>query len=271
MGCIRSTIQLLAVTLAWQVVLTMSEAMDVVASTTKEDESFVDNFWQSVDRAPSSPNNSLEWMTESIEIFPSTTTSLRKRSSLQTKHKEHVDDFHWPSASEVRHRMIMRCKPEQEQEDCLSELLQKNPNRIKIVHDLKAIHAFSIEVDTETRDNLFADNFELHRDYIRTPLVVREESTVGDARNLKKGQTESWGFEAVRARQVWSTFGVKGRGVKVCILDTGVDASHEDFEDLTMNGYQGNDAVDPWYEDNRGHGTHITGIIAASNNDLGTV
>jgi hypothetical protein len=295
---IRLKMQLLTVPLVWQVALVTFGATGVAVATTLEDESFIDNFWHSVDQAPSASNNSLEWMTKDNQIFPSTPTlsksldfmtediefsrstptlseetkpSLRKRSSLQTNQKEHVDDSHWPSTAEERHRLVLRCKREKSQDDCLSELLQISPNRIKIVHDLKAVHAISIEVDTETRDALFADNYELHRDYIRTPLIAREMFTVGDARKLQKGQTVSWGVEAVRARQVWDEYGVRGRGVKVCILDTGVDASHEDFEGVTMNGYQGNDSVSPWNEDLRGHGTHITGIIAASDNNIGTV
>jgi hypothetical protein len=268
-SCIWSAIHLTTVTCAWQVLWMSTGAINVAATKTKEEKSFVDKFWQSVDQAPTTPSTSLEWMTEINEIPSTTPTSLRKRSSLQTEQKEHVNDFHWPSTAEERHRMIIRCKPEQEHDDCLSELSQLN--RIKIVHDLKPIHAVSIEVDTETRDSLFADDFELYRDYVRTPLILRQESTVGDARSLNEGQTESWGWEAVRAKQVWDAYGVRGRGVKVCILDTGVDASHEDFAGVTMNGYEANDAVSPWYEDSRGHGTHITGIIAASNNNLGTV
>lgn len=157
----------------------------------------------------------------------------------------------------------------------MSELFSKNTrnrDRIKIVHNLKSIHAISIEIDSETRDVLFAENFELHRDFERTPLRVREEPMVGETRSLQKEhQTYGWGWETVRARQVWDVYGVRGRGVKVCILDTGLDSSHEDFEGLTMDGYQGDEAVSPWYEDQRGHGTHITGIIAATDNDLGTV
>lgn len=169
---------------------------------------------------------------------------------------------------------MIRCRQEQNQEDCLSDLFTKNSvnrDRIKILHNLKSIHAISIEVDSETRDTLFAENFELHRDFERTPLRVREEPMVGETRSLQESQTESWGLEAVRARQVWDVFGVRGRGVKVCILDTGLDSSHEDFEGLSMDGYQGDEAVSPWYDDRRGHGTHITGIIAATDNDIGTV
>jgi Subtilase family len=252
----------------------------LAATITNNEEFIVDQFWQSVDEETFTPNSSLEWLMEREERIKFSETSpsaslsdsLTTRSLLRTKQKEHVDDFHWPASNEETHRLLIRCKADQDQEDCVSGLFRKiNRDRIKIVHNLKTIHAISIEVDSETRDTLFADDLELHRDFERTPLVWSEDPTEGEARHLQEGQQESWALKVVRAREVWDVFGVRGRGAKVCLLDTGVDASHEDFEDLSIDGYEGDEAVAPWYEDRRGHGTHITGIIAASDNNLGTV
>jgi serine protease AprX len=67
----------------------------------------------------------------------------------------------------------------------------------------------------------------------------------------------------IRAPRVWDA-GFTGRGVKIAILDTGLDGRHPDFLDRVI-GYRdflAPDATTP--EDPNGHGTHVAGIAAGS-------
>jgi subtilisin len=57
-----------------------------------------------------------------------------------------------------------------------------------------------------------------------------------------------------------------GNGIKVGILDTGIDTSHED---LTVKGGISFVPDVTSYNDDNGHGTHVAGIIAAKNNNIG--
>ncbi|MEK7540346.1 MAG: S8 family serine peptidase, partial [Patescibacteria group bacterium] len=110
-------------------------------------------------------------------------------------------------------------------------------------------------------------------------------------------QEESWGFTEVNAGTAASTNGATGSGKIVAVVDTGVDYNHEDLDannwvnsdevdgdndDDDGNGYAddvyGYDFIGSMYtavtpdsdpQDEHGHGTHVSGTIAAENNTTG--
>eukprot|EP00539_Tryblionella_compressa_P004863 CAMPEP_0178768380 /NCGR_PEP_ID=MMETSP0744-20121128/20207_1 /TAXON_ID=913974 /ORGANISM="Nitzschia punctata, Strain CCMP561" /LENGTH=555 /DNA_ID=CAMNT_0020424445 /DNA_START=225 /DNA_END=1889 /DNA_ORIENTATION=- len=263
-----------------------SSGMRVVAA--EKAGSDTDLFWQSVDEETDTPSLYNSFRLAGVESTKERAAQQRQPAShgrmLRRNRKEHLADFHWPAKAtqEERHRLVIHCQKDQSQDDCLSAILStpsihgRNDNNIKVIQNLATIHAISIEVDTQTRDDLFTDNFELHRDFERKPLVV--EGSMGYPptrdRSLQEESTEqeyTWGMEMIRARKVWDEFGVRGEGVRVCVLDTGVDSTHEDFRGTVLDGHYGDESESPWYEDPRGHGTHCTGTIAATDNDVGIV
>lgn len=111
------------------------------------------------------------------------------------------------------------------------------------------------------------------------------------------GQQTSWGYDTVKAAAATTTNSATGNGIVVAVIDTGVDYNHEDLSnniwvntdeipgnnlDDDANGYiddtKGYDFIGNIYtevhpdndpDDDYGHGTHVSGIIAAADNALG--
>lgn len=76
------------------------------------------------------------------------------------------------------------------------------------------------------------------------------------------------GVKQVKAPEAWSTS--KGKGIRVAVLDTGIDFNHPDLKDNYVEGVSFVKGARTAMDDHR-HGTHCAGIIAAAMNDAGVV
>lgn len=104
--------------------------------------------------------------------------------------------------------------------------------------------------------------------------TVRSVRDTAAAEGLTVGD-HTWGIDRVRADRVWDELGVDGAGVRVAVLDTGVDMRHPDLAGRMVT----DDPADPtypggwiWFDgngnpgrtrpsDDDGHGTHVSGTI----------
>lgn len=77
-----------------------------------------------------------------------------------------------------------------------------------------------------------------------------------------------WGIKQIKAPQAWSTS--TGHRVKIAVIDTGVDFGHPDLKYSLTRGVNLVHRNIPPYDDN-GHGTHISGTIAAANSTQGMI
>ncbi|MEO1617758.1 MAG: S8 family serine peptidase [Planctomycetota bacterium] len=102
------------------------------------------------------------------------------------------------------------------------------------------------------------------------------------------GRSTDWNLNAIGAPEAWAA-GYTGQGVTVAVIDSGIDYFHSDLADNTWRnpdeGFNdrdddGNTLVDDligWDfvsddalpEDGSGHGTHVSGTIAALRNGVG--
>jgi hypothetical protein len=81
-------------------------------------------------------------------------------------------------------------------------------------------------------------------------------------------QNAGWNITAFGLPDAWKK--TKGEGVKIAVLDTGCDLDHPDLKNNLLPGYNFVDPKKLPFDDNK-HGTHVCGIIAAENNEIGVV
>jgi serine protease len=89
-------------------------------------------------------------------------------------------------------------------------------------------------------------------------------------------QVVPYGIDMVQARDVWDANrdnvldpgAPTGEGMLVCVIDSGIYAGHEDFQNVNLVG---GFPEDKWNFDNCGHGTHVAGTVVAAHNTTGVV
>ncbi|QYR20792.1 S8 family peptidase [Paenibacillus sp. sptzw28] len=79
------------------------------------------------------------------------------------------------------------------------------------------------------------------------------------------------GIDFIQAPQLWAQ-GHTGKGVVIAVIDTGADATHPDLTNVVIGGRNFTTESTPEdISDKHGHGTHVTGTIAAQQNGVGVV
>lgn len=81
-------------------------------------------------------------------------------------------------------------------------------------------------------------------------------------------ETLTWGIDRIDAEKIWNI--TTGDPIKVAIVDTGIDVKHPDLTDNLKGGFSAVDYTSNYNDDN-GHGTHVAGITAAADNNIGVI
>lgn len=143
---------------------------------------------------------------------------------------------------------------------------------VQKVQDLRLINATAVLVTADGERALRQSG-----EVLRIDPDVKVHAIADPAVTGKPGEQEAlpqstqeipWGIDKVRAPYAWATS--VGAGVRVAIIDTGIQLNHPD---LAANVKGGVNIIkrNLTPNDDNGHGTHVAGIVAALGNTIGVV
>jgi subtilisin family serine protease len=140
-----------------------------------------------------------------------------------------------------------------------------NYKKLNIISDFKTfdgLNAISITANEDTINSLaqcllpkakLINNFE----FKALPVKVDNEKETNNQ--------DLWNLEDIGAKDLWSK-GFTGKGVKIAVLDTGIDTEHPALKNKLVNWAEfsptGSMVSDSKPYDSDGHGTHVSGITA---------
>ena len=133
------------------------------------------------------------------------------------------------------------------------------------VKPLRIVNGFAVSLPDAAFDALQNDNQNILR--IDDDIVLHGTAKPVDPLP-QPPQELTWGVDRIEADLAWSE--TNGTMINVAVLDTGADLDHPDLTDNIKGNFS---ALNPHKsaEDDNGHGTHVSGIIAAANNTIGII
>ncbi|UCC41628.1 MAG: S8 family peptidase [Candidatus Aminicenantes bacterium] len=146
------------------------------------------------------------------------------------------------------------------------DVLLKKHGAVKIKH-LKLINGTAVHLSRQAEKALRRTDEVLRID----DDIVIHATGKRDRKKPKNPQPPeelTWGVERVGADSVWGEN--TGSEIKVAILDTGIDLEHPDLQDNIKGDIN---VIKPKKSgnDDSGHGTHVAGIVAALDNEIGVI
>ena len=172
----------------------------------------------------------------------------------------------------------LKAHAEQSQEDVLK--LTDSTDGMRVERQFWIINAVEVVIDTNRADpSEFSKISEVERisiePTVHTPTSLESESrssqietdhsTVNTSANGESSNFDTtWGVERTGSPEVWNRYDNRGDGVKIAVLDTGVNSSHPDIE-IEHSNWEDfvNDESSPY--DDEGHGTHVSGTVVGAN------
>jgi beta propeller repeat protein len=162
--------------------------------------------------------------------------------------------------------------------------------------DLTHVYLVELPVDADVEATAKAFSADPHVEYAQPDFLVRADHVPNDPYYGSTGSwgqpyDDLWGLKKIQAATAWDT--TRGNGIVVAVVDTGADLTHPDLGanawinpgetagngvDDDANGYV--DDTNGWDfaygdnvpTDNNGHGTHVSGTIAAvGDNEVGII
>jgi subtilisin len=165
---------------------------------------------------------------------------------------------------------IIRFKTVQDYNTCKEHLkqLKTSLTHLSVIKELDLIHGFSCPLRSDITWLEDLDSICIEED-LKVDLSVNlqpRRSTGTPKTHSSLEHFIPWGVDHIKAPLAWSKS--VGSNVRVGVIDTGIDYTHPDLGHTISRGVNLLHRGLLPYDDN-GHGTHISGIIAASSSYKG--
>lgn len=153
----------------------------------------------------------------------------------------------------------------------IREINEKQQVRIKKSIRGLDVHVLSFSKDIPVEEMVRRYNADVsveyaEPDYIATSMAIPNDPRFSQQWGLNNtGQTGGTVDADIDTPQGWDK-NTGSSAVKIAVVDTGIDAGHEDITGKVVTGYNAIDGSSSTYDDN-GHGTHVSGIAAANTNN----
>ncbi len=171
------------------------------------------------------------------------------------------------NATPLEHpRKIVVFKKSFEKVDAQDALLE-NSGAVKVKH-LRMINSSAVYLSPKAEKALRkkSEVLRIDEDLVITAVGKKDKGKV--KKKVQPLEELTWGIDRINADWAWPIS--TGATIKVGILDTGIDLDHPDLLD-NIKGSVNFIKPKKSGDDDNGHGTHVAGIIAASDNDIGVI
>lgn len=156
-------------------------------------------------------------------------------------------------------------------------LLRGHKGRMK--HAFRLINAYAANVPAKEISRLRANPAIKYvvEDAVVSAVEPEPSSAVESELSSDDEYDNAWGVKHIGCKEVHDQ-GITGKGIKIAVIDTGIDYTHQELSANYKGGYDfvvlneedpGDD--DPYDDSYNSHGTHVAGIIAASADEVGVV
>jgi len=187
-----------------------------------------------------------------IEQVKDIRRNLESKSHIQTLHHNPQDRSHY-----VEHEIVVRFHPRPSQKE-IEKMAASLDGWVK--RDFEKFLILKSRSKT-TKEMMKALAEHPHSVYAEPNYLLLPNSKPNDPYYTEY----QWNLSLIGMEQSWNVS--KGsKDVVVAVVDTGVDMDHPEFQGKLVKGYnvlKDNDKP----EDDNGHGTHVSGIIAAKTNN----
>lgn len=187
-----------------------------------------------------------------IEQVKDIRRDLEKKSHIQTLHHNQRDRSHY-----IEHEVVVRFSPRPEQKKIdqlvrsLDAKVKRDFDKFLIIKSKSMTTKQLMKKLAEHPDSVFAEP-----NYLLLPNVKPNDTFYPEYQ---------WNLPMIGMEQSW-TISEGSSDVIVAVVDTGIDMNHPEFAGKLVKGYNVLDGSNKPQDDN-GHGTHVSGVIAAKTNN----